>query len=153
MKKIIKEIKVSEVDLIYKSRVNISQRPVIKSSTDAYRIFMENWDLDKIGLVEQFKVLYVNRANIVLGLYLISTGGITGTMADPRIIFSAALKINACAMILGHNHPSGNLKPSGSDIELTMRLKKAGSYFEIKVLDHLIVHPSGYYSLADEGEI
>jgi DNA repair protein RadC len=151
MKKLIK--KVSEVDLIYKTKVDPKERPKIGCSEDAYRILLDSWDLNKIELVEQFKVLYLNRANMVNAIFLSSSGGVTGTIADPRIIFSAALKINACSIILAHNHPSGSLSPSVADRELTEKLKVAGKFLDIKVLDHLIVHTRGYYSFADEGDL
>jgi DNA repair protein RadC len=83
------------------------------------------WDDNKIELVEQFKVLLLNRANKVLGICNISTGGVSGTVADPKIIFIAVLKANCCAVIISHNHPSGNLKPSRQDEELTQKLSKA----------------------------
>lgn len=78
-------------------------------------------------------------------------GGITGTVADPRLILAAAIKVAACAMMLVHNHPSGSLKPSAADEELTTKIKEGARYFDIKVLDHLIVTSEGYYSFADEG--
>ncbi len=97
------------------------------------------------------KVLLLNRANKVLGVYEVSTGGISGTVADPRLIFVAALKANACSLIISHNHPSGNLKPSRHDEELTAKIKQAGEFLDIKLLDHLIVTPEAYYSFGDEG--
>lgn len=141
----------SEVELIYKSKVKASERPQIKSSRDAYEILMRSWDEGKIEYVEQFNVLLVNRANKVLGLYKVSSGGISGTVADPKQIFTAALKANACGVFLSHNHPSGNLKPSRQDEELTRKFKEAGYFLDIKVLDHLIVTNESYYSFADEG--
>ncbi len=111
---------------------------------------MKAWDENKIEFVEQFKVLLLNRANKVLGVYEVSSGGVTGTVADPRLIFVAALKANACALIISHNHPSGNLKRSRQDEELTAKIKQVGEFLEIKVLDHLIVTPEAYYSFADE---
>ena len=141
----------SEVELIYKSKVKASERPQILSSKDAYEILMKIWDEGKIDFVEQFNILLVNRANKVLGVYKVSTGGITGTVADPRQIFTAALKANACGLVLAHNHPSGTLKPSRQDEQLTSKMKEAGSFLDIKVLDHLIVTSESYYSFADEG--
>ena len=93
----------------------------------------------------------MNRANKVLGVYKVSSGGVTGTVADPKQIFTAALKANACAIVLSHNHPSGNLKPSRQDEQLTSKIKEAGSFLDIKVLDHIIVTSEAYYSFADEG--
>src|SRR3954471_5159139 len=104
--------KVSEVELIYKTKVKASERPQITTSKDAYNIFIKLWDENKIEFVEQFKVLFLNRANKVLGAFDVSTGGISGTVADPRVIFVAALKSNSSAILISHNHPSQNPKPS-----------------------------------------
>lgn len=142
---------VAEVELVYKSKVKASQRPYISSSSDAATLLKSLWEDGKMDLVEQFKVLYLNRANRVLALYSISSGGITGTVADPRLIFATALKINAVSIILCHNHPSGSLKPSLADQELTQKIKNAGGFLDIKVLDHLVVSSDGYFSFADEG--
>jgi DNA repair protein RadC len=142
---------VAEVELIYKSKVKPSERPLITSSEDAYKIIKLLWDDDKIDLLEQFKVLFLNRANRVLCLYNLSSGGITGTVADPRLIYSAALKVNAVSLILCHNHPSGSLRPSRQDEELTQKIKGAGAFLDMKVFDHLIVSSEGYLSFADEG--
>ena len=84
---------------------------------------------------------------------MLSKGGVTGTVADPRLILAVALKTAACSIMLCHNHPSGNLKPSRQDEELTYKIKKAGRYMDIKVIDHLVLDDDGYYSFADEGMI
>ncbi len=97
--------------------------------------------------------MLMNRANKVLGLFEVSTGGISGTVADPKIIFTAALKGGASGIIVAHNHPSGNLTASQSDIDLTRKLKEAGKFLEIQLLDHVIVTTEGYFSFADEGLI
>ncbi len=143
--------KVAEVELIYKSNVKASERPKINSSKEAAELLMNLWNENKIDFVEQFKVLLLNRANRVLGFVEISSGGVTGTVADPKLIFVAALKANAVAIIISHNHPSSNLKPSRSDEELTQKIKHAGQFLDIKLLDHVIVSSEGYYSFADEG--
>ena len=142
---------VAEVELIYKSKVKASNRPQITSSMDAYKVLLKVWDENKIEFVEQFKVLFLNRANKVLGVFDVSTGGISGTVADPRVIFAAALKANCCGIVISHNHPSGNLKPSRQDEELTQKIKQAGQLLEIKLLDHVIICNEGYFSFADEG--
>jgi len=142
---------VAEVELIYKSKVKASERPQIVSSKDAYNILMELWDENKVEFVEQFKVLFLNRANKVIGAYDVSSGGITGTVADPKIIFVAALKANCTGIVISHNHPSGNLKPSRQDEELTQKIKQAGQLLDLTLLDHLIVTLEGYFSFADEG--
>jgi len=102
---------------------------------------------------EVFAVLFLNRSNKINHFQIISEGGITGTVADPRIILKRALEEDAVSLVLCHNHPSGSLKPSRADEELTLKIKEAAKYFDIKVLDHLIVSDDGYYSFADEGII
>lgn len=143
--------KVAEVELTYRTKVKASERPQIVSSEDAYTLLKQVWDEGKIGFVEEFKVLLLNRANRVLGLVNVSSGGVSGTVADPKIIYVAALKANACALIISHNHPSGNVKPSRADEELTQKIKNAGSFLDIKLLDHLIITEETYFSFADEG--
>lgn len=99
---------------------------------------------------EELWVLLLNRANFVIGKQFISKGGQAGTVVDPKIIFKAAIEQNAASVILVHNHPSGNLKPSPSDIEITKKMMKAGLLLEITVLDHLIVNNRSFISFADE---
>ena len=125
----------------------------INCSKDAYNVLLGNWNGSQIELLEQFKVMLLNRANKVLGLFEVSTGGVSGTVADPKIIFTAALKGGASGIIVAHNHPSGNLTASQSDIDLTRKLKEAGKFLEIQLLDHVIVTTEGYFSFADEGLI
>ncbi|MES2881998.1 MAG: DNA repair protein RadC [Bacteroidota bacterium] len=100
---------------------------------------------------EVFAVLFLNRANKINHFEIISEGGITGTVADPRIILRTALEQNAVSLVLCHNHPSGSLKPSRQDEDLTKKIKEAAKYFDITIMDHLIVSDDGYYSFADEG--
>jgi DNA repair protein RadC len=100
---------------------------------------------------EVFGVLYLNRANKINHFEIISEGGITGTVADPRIILKKALEEDAVNIVLCHNHPSGSLKPSRADEDLTHKIKEAAKYFDIRVVDHIIVSDQGYYSFADEG--
>lgn len=142
---------VAEIQLIYKSKVKASLRPKIASSRDAYEVLKKYWDEGKIDFVEQFKVLLLNRANKVIGLFEVSTGSTTNTVADPKLIFVAALKANACGVIVAHNHPSGNLTASQADLNLTRDLRAAGKFLHIPVLDHIIVTSESYYSFADEG--
>jgi DNA repair protein RadC len=100
---------------------------------------------------EVFAVIFLNRANKINHFEIVSAGGITGTVADPRVILKKALEENAVSIILCHNHPSGSFKPSRADEELTTKIKEAAKYFDIKVIDHIIVSEDGYYSFADEG--
>ncbi|NOT76963.1 MAG: JAB domain-containing protein [Cyclobacteriaceae bacterium] len=148
-----KMFEVAEIQLTYKSNVKPSLRPKINGSRDVYEILKGNWDDLKIEFIEQFKVVLLNRANKVLGILEVSTGGVTGTVADPKVIFVAALKANACGIIVAHNHPSGNLTASQADIDLTRKLREGGKFLEVPLLDHLIVTTEGYFSFADEGLI
>jgi len=100
---------------------------------------------------EEFWVLFLNRANRIIDMNCISKGGLTGTLADGRIIFRMALEKKACAIILAHNHPSGNLKPSDADKTLTRKLMNAGQYVDIQVLDHIIIAGNAYFSFCDDG--
>lgn len=100
---------------------------------------------------EEFWIILLNKANRLINKKVVSTGGMTGTVVDPKIIFREALEARACAIILGHNHPSGNNKPSEADIQLTKKLREAGKNLEISVLDHVIIAGSTFYSFADEG--
>ena len=100
---------------------------------------------------EVFAVVFLNQANKVNHFEIISEGGITGTVADPRVILKKALEQDAVSIILSHNHPSGSLKPSRADEALTLKIKEAAKYFDIRVIDHIIVSEDGYYSFSDEG--
>jgi DNA repair protein RadC len=102
---------------------------------------------------EVFVVIFLNRANKITHFEVISEGGITGTIADPRIILKKALEENAVSIILSHNHPSGSLRPSYADEDLTHKVKEAAAFFDIRILDHIIVSEEGYYSFADEGKL
>jgi DNA repair protein RadC len=124
------------------------EKEVISSSSDVARYLQI---LFKDRRHEIFAVLFLNRANKINHFEIISEGGMTGTVADPRIILRKALEEDAVSIILCHNHPSGSLKPSRADEELTLKIKEAARYFDIKVLDHLIVSEDGYFSFADEG--
>ena len=124
----------------------------LKSSDDANEVLRIIWN-DAMQHHETFYILLINRANRILGWYKASEGGTAGTVADPRMIFSVALKCNACSIILAHNHPSGNTKPSESDITLTRNFVQAGKLLQINVLDHLILTSETYFSFADEGLI
>jgi len=145
--------KVAEVELVYKTKVKASERPLVRDSKDIYQILTQVWDENKIDMLEEFKVLFLNRGNRVIGVYNASSGGITGTVADPRLILAAAIKSLAVCIILAHNHPSGNLKPSRADEELTCKIKEAAKYHDIRVIEHIIVTSESYYSFADEGLI
>lgn len=109
--------------------------------------------MNRIELVESFKIILLDRRNSCLGISEISSGGISCSTADPKIIFATALKSRASNLILAHNHPSGNIVPSNSDIAISRKLREAGKVLDINVLDHLIVTPDQYYSFANEGKL
>lgn len=124
------------------------QKKIISSSNDIADFFIAKL---KDYRHEVFSVVFLNRANKINHFEIVSEGGITGTVADPRVILKKALEEDAVSIILCHNHPSGSLKPSRADEELTSKIKEAAKYFDIKVLDHMIVSDAGYFSFADEG--
>jgi len=145
--------KLSEIRLYYKPKKQIF--PKVSCSDDAYRQVLRFFDKNTVALQEQFVVLYMNRSNLVLGGHKAFTGGLTGTVADIRLILGIALKACACNIIISHNHPSGNLKPSEIDQELTRRLKEAAKLMDITLYDHIIISPQEgeYFSFADQGMI
>jgi DNA repair protein RadC len=119
----------------------------ISSSKDAFNILQPI-----IGdlMIEEFWVIYLSRSNKIVSKEKISQGGITGTMVDNRLIFKKALELNAVSLIISHNHPSGNIQPSNSDIQITQEIKKAGELLNITLMDHLIITQTAYFSFADE---
>jgi len=145
-------IDIAEINVSYKPTKPAGPR--IDSSSTAHEYLRMLYSEDTVALQEQFIILYLNRANQVLGAYHAFTGGITGTVADIRIIMGVALKAMACGMVISHNHPSGSLKPSNADKHLTDKIKEAGKLMDINLLDHIILSPEGtFYSFADEGEL
>ena len=147
MKYQVNEIKVSYCE---KSEIFLSV-PLCRSH-DVAKLFYENWDGETIGLQECFKILLLNNSNRAKGIYQVSTGTITGTMVDLRILFAVILKSLSTAIVLAHNHPSGTLNPSSSDEVLTDKINNAAKLFDVKLLDHIILVPNGeYFSFADGG--
>jgi len=146
------QTKVSEIEVSY--RPAIDRKPKIAGALDAYNELLPFYPIETIALQERFVVMYLNRANRVIGVYQISLGGITGTLADIRLILSVALKTAATGIILSHNHPSGNLCPSNNDVALTKKIKEACGYFDISLIDHIILSAEGdYYSFMDDGQL
>lgn len=145
------DYKVGEVELSYKPKFKNLHK--IISSEDAYKYLLPTYREETICYKEYFKVLFLNQVNQVLGYTLISEGGLTTTDVDVRVILQAALLTNSVAIILAHNHPSGNLKPSRQDIEITKQVKDAAQLMRITVIDHLILTDTGYYSFSDEGQL
>jgi DNA repair protein RadC len=143
----------TEITVAYINKVKASERMTVTNSSDAHAYALRGFDKDTISLQEEFIAIYLNRANQVLGIYKVGKGGITGVVADNRLVLAVALKVAAVSIIVAHNHPSGNLKPSKADEELTYKIREGAKFMDIKLLDHIIVEPSGeqYYSFADEG--
>ncbi len=145
-------MKISEIQVRYIPIIKPAERLIVKSSQDAYEVLKSQFPEDQIYYKEIFMVLYLDKANKVLGVHNHTSGTDTSTLVSIKQVLAIALKVNASGMILAHNHPSGNLKPSSQDVKLTSQMKEAARLFDIQVLDHLIIN-SGFYSLADEGMI
>ena len=144
-------MEIAEIQVSYSN----SNKDTIKinNSQDSYDVIINSWNADTIELQEEFKVILLNRSNTVLGVYPLSKGGVVGTVIDMKLLFSVALKCISSSIILVHNHPSGNLKPSLSDINCTNRIKKISQLLDINLLDHIIITKNGYFSFCDEGKI
>lgn len=143
---------VNEIQISYREKLSTLQSNSITNSNDVSQLLFKTWDADTIGLNECFKILLLNQSNKVKGIYPLSIGGITGTLVDMRILFAIILKTLSVGIILAHNHPSGQLKASEADKQLTKKIQQAALLFDVKVLDHIILAPDGsYYSFADNG--
>jgi len=125
----------------------------ITSSKDAADIFRQVWDNDSLDICESVLVVFLNRQNNTIGWFKVSQGGLNATIVDNRLILVTALNCLASSIIICHNHPSGNLKPSKADIKITKKLKDAATLLEIQVLDHIILTEKNYFSMRDEGII
>ena len=150
--KVLRQIPIAEIKLTYDKEVVPQNRLKISNSEQTAEILRALWDYDTLELQEQFKILYLNNYNQVIGLYPHSKGSITGTIADVRLILAAALCCGSVAMVLAHNHPSSNTNPSESDKKLTEKINQATHLMDIKLLDHIILTKDDYYSFADEGQ-
>ena len=144
---------VSEVELTYKNNVPYNQRQKISNSQGAYEILTNLFPENTMDYRETFIVLYLNRANQVLGYSVISQGGTSNTTVDIKMVIQTALLANASCIMLAHNHPSGNLRPSSDDNRITNRIIEAARLFDITVLDHIIITNESYYSFTDNGNI
>lgn len=140
------EIKVSYIN-------QSTQRLKVLHSKAIYEAILPLWNSETIEYIEESKIILLNRANEILGVYELSKGGISGTVVDIRIILGVALKCNASAIVLIHNHPSGNLQPSEPDSMITRQLRKACHLLDLVLLDHLIISKDSYYSFADNGTL
>jgi DNA repair protein RadC len=145
----IREVKLSYIKEHQLSPIN---KLAIKSSKTSAESFRSIWE-DDLDMIERFYVLYLDNANKVQSVSMISMGGITGTVVDLRMVFATALKCLATSMIIAHNHPSGTLIPSQADLNLTKKIAEAGKLLDIALLDHIILTEGSYYSFRDEGDL
>ncbi len=146
-------LQVSEIQLVYRPKVKASERMRVIEAKSAYEVLLKSWDRDTIEIVEQFKIMLLNKSNKVLGISLISVGGISSATVDMKVLFGIALKSGASQIILAHNHPSGYIMPSDADKRLTRKIVEASRYLDIQVLDHIIVTPEKFCSFAEMGLI
>ncbi len=142
---------VAEVTLSYRPSISPKQRPKIKRAEDAYHIFLQYWNRDKIYLSEQCYMMLLNIRGNVLGIVELSSGGMSGTVVDLKMVFATALKACAHTIILAHNHPSGDIVPSEQDRAVTGRVAEAGKILQVELADHLIITPEEFYSFVNEG--
>jgi DNA repair protein RadC len=140
---------IAEINVSYSTNSRVKQK--ITSSLTAFEALQSSWNSDLIELQEEFKILLLNRANEVLGVYNMSKGGSAGTVVDLKLLFGVALKSNASGIIVAHNHPSGNLIPSDADKVITRKIKDACKMLDIYFYDHIIISHLGYYSFVDNG--
>lgn len=140
-----------EFKITFKNGQNVLELPVINTSQAAASVCRACFDAGTIEWIESVIIIGTSRSNRVIGFYKASQGGVTGSIVDPRVILQFALLSNATGLILCHNHPSGDLRPSRPDSEVTQKIKTAATYFDIKLLDHIILTKDSYFSFADEG--
>jgi len=142
-------LNICEIKISYNPKISPNKLPKITSSQEAAEVFRANWK--DLKHVESFYILLLNRSNRCIGIKQISSGGISGTVADPKLILQTALIANASSIILAHNHPSDNIKPSENDKKLTTKLTFAGDIIDCTVLDHIILGWEEHFSFANEG--
>jgi DNA repair protein RadC len=141
-----------EVEVSYKYLSSLENRPTIKSPSDSQKAVMHLFDEKRLALQEQFVILFMNRANMIIGSCNLFKGSISGCVVDVKLILAMGVKLMASGVILSHNHPSGNLTASEQDISLTKRIKRALDFVDITLIDHLIVSPKGnFMSFSIEG--
>jgi len=140
---------ISEVQLVYRTKIKPTDRPKIANTDDAVAIFRRYWDRDRIEHIDEVKILLLNRNNKVLGIATVSMGGVSGTVMDERVILQYAIKANASAISLAHNHPSGNLEPSDADMNITRKIKKALDLMGITLLDHIVITADSQNSIIE----
>lgn len=144
---------VTEIELVYRNKRDPRDRLAVRDGQSAYSVFLMAWDMNKIDLVEESKIILLDARGLCLGIAPISTGSWAQCIVDPKVVFAIALKAKASSLILAHNHPSGDVQPSRPDLALTEQLAQGGKFLSLRVLDHLVISRSAYYSFADNGLI
>ena len=139
---------VAEIQVSYRPEKIVDYR--LSSSLNTFELILKDWEKNTIEMQEEVKIILLNRNHKALGIYSLAKGGLSGCVVDIKLILSLALKTLASGIIMVHNHPSGNLKPSTADINITEKLKSACKLLEIELLDHLIITRDNYFSFADE---
>ena len=137
--------KIAEIELKYTPSKMVNK--IISNSQDAFTILLGDWNQDSINLYEEFKILLLNNRNEVLGIHTLSKGGMTGTVVDLKLMFAIILKSCAVGFIVAHNHPSGKLNASESDLSIHERIQKSAEFLGLTYLDNLIIAKNDYYSL------
>lgn len=143
--------KLPMIEVSYQSISKVSDREYIKTSVDSVNVLRSAWNMNTIELYEEFKVLYLDRRNGVIGIRELSRGNVCGTVVDIRLLLYIGLSCNCSAIVISHNHPSGKVNPSNADTILTQKIHEACQIMNLKLLDHIILTPDRYYSFADEG--
>lgn len=151
-RKNLSKVALGEVSIVYR-RPPIKTPVKVNSSDEAYLVFQHIFESEKLDYKEFFFVLLLSYSKRCIWYSKISEGSVAGTVVNVREVLQLALKTNASGVIIAHNHPSGNLKPSESDIKLTRKIKDGCGLFDVQLLDHLIITSEGYLSIADEGLI
>jgi len=140
-----------QIEVSYHPNHESLEHSQLSHSRDVYELCLSIWDQDTISLYEEVKAIYLNRENRVIGYRNIALGTATQAVVNIKLLVYVALACNASGVIVAHNHPSGNMKPSQQDIRLTQQIREATTYFNLQLLDHLIISPHKYFSFADDG--
>lgn len=142
----------NEIEIVYKPNLSAANLTKIESAHEAVEFLRSIWP-DDLEFRERFYAIYLNRQNKILGYFLISIGGVSGTFVDAKLVFQPAFAMHASSIILAHNHPSGNLKPSTADEKLTKNLATVGKLLDLQVLEHIILTNESFYSFANNSLI
>ena len=146
------DTQLSEITVSYRPHSPVSDRYIIRDSRSAYEYIIKAWNQDTIYLYEEFKTLFLDRKNGVIGYRNLGVGNSSSVVVDIRQMFAIALKVGACGLILAHNHPSGQMRPSKQDDSITKKINEGSKVLDLRLLDHLIITESSYFSYQDEGK-